>query len=101
MSFPAGVIVLANHMAHEEQGAAASLVNTAVNYSISIGIGMAGTVERYVRKGGADVLTGYRSALYFAIGLDVLGLCLALLLVYSWGRTQQRNQATPSYPVDA
>jgi hypothetical protein len=42
---------------------AASLVNTVVNYSISIGVGIAGTVDIHVNKGGRtenDELGGYR-----------------------------------------
>lgn len=52
MSFPAATILLSNRMRREEQGVAASLVNTVVNYSISIGLGMAGTIEG--RVGGVE-----------------------------------------------
>ena len=45
MSFPAATIILSNFMPREHQGLAASLVNTIVNYSISIGLGIGGTVE--------------------------------------------------------
>ncbi|CAD6633530.1 EM14S01-3B_G0005400.mRNA.1.CDS.1 [Saccharomyces cerevisiae] len=39
MSFPAATIILSNSMSAEHQGLAASLVNTVINYSISIGLG--------------------------------------------------------------
>lgn len=99
MSFPAGVIVLSNHMPRHQQGIAASMVNTVVNYSISIGIGMAGTAERYVKQDGADILGGYRAALYVGIGLDVLGFCLALCLMFLQSRVKKaRSTATAKEP---
>ena len=51
--------------------------SSVVNYSISIGLGFAGTVESQVN--GGDLLTGYRGALYMGIGLAGLGLGLSLL----------------------
>lgn len=68
-------------MPREHQGVAASLVNTLVNYSISIGLGFAGTVESQVNHHGMDVLRGYRGALYMGVGLSGLGVCVALLFV--------------------
>ncbi|KAJ5675041.1 low affinity NH4+ transporter [Penicillium maclennaniae] len=52
MSFPAGTIILSRAMPRRHQGLAASLVNTFVNYSISIGLGLAGTIEGQVNDGG-------------------------------------------------
>lgn len=92
ISFPTGVIVLSNHMAPEHQGLAASLINTVVNYCISIGLGMAGTVDVHVSDGGANPLRGYRGAWYFGIGLDCLGVALAFCLVLSWRRSQRMKQ---------
>ena len=54
--------------------------SSVVNYSISIGLGFAGTVEAQVNEG--DLLKGYRGALYMGIGLAGLGLCLSLLFTY-------------------
>jgi MFS family permease len=56
MSFPAATIILSRAMPRRHQGLAASLVNTFVNYSISIGLGFAGTVQGQVNDGGKDVL---------------------------------------------
>jgi len=79
MSFPAATILLSNRMRKEEQGVAASLVNTVINYSISIGLGMAGTIEGRVGGSGVQgLLRGYRAALYFGIGLGGLGVLIAL-----------------------
>ncbi|KAF2141927.1 uncharacterized protein K452DRAFT_227676 [Aplosporella prunicola CBS 121167] len=83
MSFPAATIILSNHVPKRHQGIAASLVTTVVNYSISWGLGIAGTVEVHVNNGGADVLLGYRGAWYSAIGLASCGIVLSLLFVAS------------------
>ncbi|KAI1373065.1 MFS general substrate transporter [Hypoxylon crocopeplum] len=85
MSFPAATIILSNAVPRKHQGIAASLVNTVVNYSISLGLGFAGTVETQVNNGGgnpADILKGYRGAFYMGMGLAGLGVavCLAFLL---------------------
>ena len=78
MSFPAATIILSRSMPKEHQGLAASLVNTVVNYSISIGLGFAGTVEYNVNHGGTDILLGYRGAWYMGVGLAGLGIIVAL-----------------------
>lgn len=77
MSNPAASILLSNSMAKEHQGTAASLVVTTVNYSISLALGIAGSVELAARGGRDDVLAGYRGAQYLGLGLGGLGLLLA------------------------
>ncbi|KAJ5168091.1 uncharacterized protein N7482_003685 [Penicillium canariense] len=77
MSFPSGILILSDSMSQKDQGAAGSLVNTVVNYSISLGLGFAGTVERYVNDDGKDVLKGYRGATYVGVGLAGLGTIIA------------------------
>ncbi|EIN09836.1 MFS general substrate transporter [Punctularia strigosozonata HHB-11173 SS5] len=82
MSFPAASLVASNSVHRHQQGIAASLVNTFVNYSVSLGLGFAGTVETQLNRGGrtkADVLRGYRSAFYLGIGFSSLGIGVALL----------------------
>lgn len=81
MSFPSGTVILSNSMPREHQGLAASLVNTIVNYSISIGLGLAGTVESQVNRGGTDIFRGYRGASYMGIGLAGLGVGVATMFV--------------------
>ena len=84
MSFPAATLILSNAVSREHQGVAASLINTVVNYSISLGLGFAGTVEIHVTKGDNtfdDTLHGYRSALYMGIGLAGLGIFLSFIFV--------------------
>lgn len=61
-----------------------------VNYSISIGLGIAGTVEANVIKNNgteADLMFGIRSAWYVALGLSGLGVVLgALFALRSWAK---------------
>lgn len=83
MSFPAGTIILSDLVPPGQQGVAASLVATIVNYSISIGLGIAGTVEVHVNRGGQDVLRGYRGAWYAAIGLSGLGVLLSFVFIFN------------------
>lgn len=50
MSFPAGTLILSNLVKKEHQGMGASLVNT--DYSISVGVGIAGTVKVHTNREG-------------------------------------------------
>ncbi|KAK0785748.1 multidrug-resistance type transporter aminotriazole resistance [Friedmanniomyces endolithicus] len=84
MSFPAATVYLSNSIEKSKQGVAASLVMTIVNYSISLGLGFAGTVGVNVNRGGKtpeDILRGYRGALYMGTGLCVLGLAVSIVFV--------------------
>ncbi|KAI8959358.1 MFS general substrate transporter [Daldinia sp. FL1419] len=93
--FPATTLALSNAVERKHQGTAASLVSTVMNYSISIGLGIARTVEAYVTRGEQSVeskLEGYRAALYTAISLAGLGtlICSIILLKIFW-REQRRS----------
>lgn len=79
MSFPSATIVASDSVPPAQQGVASSLVNTVVNFSVSLGLGFAGTVEYYVAKG--DTLRGYRGAEYLGIGFAGLGVIVALVNV--------------------
>lgn len=84
MSFPAATVILSNAVSKKNQGIAASLVTTIVNYSISLGLGFAGTVEVHVNDGGhtpAQILKGYRGAEYLSIGISGLGVGICLLFL--------------------
>ncbi|KAG7847834.1 hypothetical protein KL941_002013 [Ogataea angusta] len=82
ISFPSGILILSNKLPRRHQGLAASLVTTVVNYSISIGLGLAGTVEYYKIKNGADTYTGIRSAFYMGMALSASGLLCSVVFVY-------------------
>lgn len=84
MSFPAATIVISNSVKKEHQGVAASLVNTIINYSISLGLGFAGTIEVHVdpdRKTPHEILLGYRGAMDFGVALAGLGLLVAIVFL--------------------
>jgi MFS family permease len=87
MSFPAASVILSNCMPPEHQGLAMSLVNTVVNYSISLSLGIAGTIEVYTTKNletPEGQLQGIRAAFYTAIGLSLAGvICGALFFMRS------------------
>ncbi|OLN97941.1 Drug resistance protein YOR378W-like 3 [Colletotrichum chlorophyti] len=95
MSFPAATIVLSRAMPRQHQGVAASLVNTFVNYSISISLGFAGTVDSQVNNGGKDVLRGYRGAFYTGVGLSGLGVAVALVFCFVERRWRKASEKMP------
>lgn len=81
MSFPAATLILSDSVPRRHQGVAASLVNTVVNYSISLALGFAGTAEVYLSHGTstkADLEHGYRVGLYVGVGLAGLGLLTSM-----------------------
>lgn len=85
MSFPAANVIISDFVPASKQGNAASLVNTILNFSISVGLGIAGTVEGQLNNGGTtqnDLLKGYRAAWRLGIGLATLGIFMAFLLAY-------------------
>ncbi|RAL09420.1 MFS transporter [Aspergillus homomorphus CBS 101889] len=98
MSFPAATVVLSDAVGREHQGVAASLVCTIVNYSISLGLGFAGTVEVHVNHGGKtfeDKLLGYRGAFYMGIGLGGLGLVMSVVyVIHSLRRGRRGGKGT-------
>ncbi|KAK8054261.1 major facilitator superfamily domain-containing protein [Apiospora saccharicola] len=101
-SFPAATVIFSNAVSKEHQGMGAALVATVVNYSISLGLGFAGTIEVNVNHGGktpADVLLGYRGALYFGIGLCALGMALSVAFVAK-GYWQESRVKRESYRLE-
>lgn len=81
-SFPSATIVLSQMLPKEQQGVAGSIVNTVVNYSISIGLGVAGAVDHYQSKAGKPRLRVIRDCFYTGMGIAGLGLLLSMLFVY-------------------
>ncbi|KIW92749.1 uncharacterized protein Z519_06597 [Cladophialophora bantiana CBS 173.52] len=78
-SFASATIIFSNAVPQRYQGMGARIDMTVVNYSISLGLGFAGTVETNINHGGltrSDMLLGYRGALWFAVGLAGLSLVL-------------------------
>lgn len=97
-SFPAATLIFSNAVPPQYQGIGASLVLTIVNYSISLGLGFAGTVEREVNHGGlnqADMLRGYRGAYYMELGLSGLGTALSVIFLVKdyWSERKKKSLA--------
>jgi MFS family permease len=93
-SFPAATIIFSDAVERKYQGMGASVVMTVVNYSISLGLGFAGTIETNINNGGvteADRLHGYRGGLWLSVGLAGLGLVLSLIFV---GKGHWKNRST-------
>ncbi|EJT42917.1 YMR279C-like protein [Saccharomyces kudriavzevii IFO 1802] len=78
LSFPASSIILSDGLPMQYQGMAGSLVNTVINYSASLCLGMGATVEHQINKSGKNVLEGYRAAVYLGIGLASLGVLISV-----------------------
>lgn len=84
LSFPAAAILLSDFLPVKHQGMAGSLVTTVVNYSVSLFLGMASTVEIEVRKHEhLGELQCYRAAVYFGIGIAAVGVLFSLVFVAS------------------
>jgi len=80
MSFPAATIMFSTSVERKHQGMVASLVTTVVNYSISIALGIAGTVVTYTSPGESieELITAVHHAAYVGIGLSGVGVVVAV-----------------------
>ena len=74
-------IVASNTVPMKHQGVAGSLVGTLLSYGMSTGLGFAGTVEVNTFDGGNDLLRGYHSAAYLAVGLAGASLLFTVLFI--------------------
>lgn len=92
-SFSCGSIIASDSLSEEMQGVGGSFVNTVVNYSISIGLALAGNVERGVIAGGRSEeqkLKGFRAAYWFGAACAAFG---ALMTLVFWKRLARRHAA--------
>ncbi|RYP19454.1 hypothetical protein DL765_003355 [Monosporascus sp. GIB2] len=83
-SLPAATIIFANAVPRQYQGMGSSVIMTIVVYSISLGLGFAGTIELQINNGGhtkENLLRGYRGTLWFSVGLTAFGTVLALIFL--------------------
>lgn len=101
MSFPAACILLSSSLPRHQQGIAGSLVSTFVNYSISIGLGFAGTVEYYTTKNKEPNLStsifGMRNA--FRMGMGLAGVGVVLSSIFMLLQIINRRKLTRSQDV--
>lgn len=99
LSFPAASIILSDELPMQYQGMAGSLVNTVVNYSMSLFLGIGATIERQINRNGEKPLEGFRAALYFAIGVGSLGILISGVFVFQkeWTRFKRRRENQLEY----
>ncbi|KAK7743369.1 hypothetical protein SLS62_010643 [Diatrype stigma] len=95
--YTAGQIVASNSVNRSQQGIAGSLIGSLLLYGNSLGLGFASTVESEVTRKSGDVVTGYKSALYFAVGICVA----ALVLDFAFVRLVHDNREGWEDPADA
>ncbi|KIX08165.1 uncharacterized protein Z518_02821 [Rhinocladiella mackenziei CBS 650.93] len=81
MSFPAATLIMSNFFPPQQQGVAGSLISTVVNYSISLGLGLASSVEVHVNDHGRDPLAGIRGGWFMGVGLGGLGIIICVAFV--------------------
>ncbi|KAG9783441.1 MFS general substrate transporter, partial [Aureobasidium melanogenum] len=81
MSFPAATFIMSNFFPPQQQGVAGSLISTVVNYSISLGLGLASTVEVHVNSEGRDPMAGIRGGWLMGVGLGGLGIIICVAFV--------------------
>lgn len=69
-------IIASNAVPRKHQGVAGSLIGTLLSYGMATGLGFAGTVEVNTFRDGTDLLRGYHSAAYLAVGLSAAALVI-------------------------
>lgn len=74
--YVAAQLIASNSVGRRHQGIAGSLIGTLNLYRNNLGLGFAGTIEVEVSGHGADLVSGYRGALYFGVAIGIVGLLL-------------------------
>ena len=80
LSFTAASITISNTVEPHEQGKGGSMVNTMVLYSAGLGMGIAGTIQRYVMERHNDEHLAFRSAFIFALGIATIALIIGVTI---------------------
>lgn len=81
MSFPSATLIMSNFFPLHMQGVAGSLISTTVNYSISLGLGLAATVEVHIANKSNNGLAGIRGGWFMGVGLGALGTLICVVFV--------------------
>jgi MFS family permease len=74
-------IIASNTVPMKHQGVAGSLVGTLLSYGMSTGLGFASTVEVHTNDNGTNLLKGYHSAAYLAVGFSTCALILSVFFI--------------------
>lgn len=82
LSFPAASLILSDCLPAHNQGMAGSLVSTVINYSVSLFLGIATTVESEVMHRVNDELQSYRGGIYFGIGVSGLAVLMSVVFIF-------------------
>jgi hypothetical protein len=88
LSFACASLIASDKLKPEHQGVAGSFVNTVVNYSVALGLAIAGNVEsaaKGVGDGEEDVLRGYRAAWWLGAALAALGMVMTVVFAKGMG----------------
>lgn len=92
-SFPGASIIMSDSLPQHLQGLAGSLVSTALNYGVSIFLGIAGTVTHQLQENHSDPqLRAWRGTMYFSIGISSLASVTGLILWVVLPRHHKRMQ---------
>ncbi|KAI5845794.1 major facilitator superfamily [Morchella snyderi] len=76
LSFACSSLIASDKLPKEQQGVAGSFINTIVNYSIALGLALAGNLEAATNDSGRDRLKGFRAAWYLGAGFAALGMVM-------------------------
>jgi MFS family permease len=79
LAFASASLIASDAVPNGLQGVAGSFINTVVNYSIAIGLALAGAVETGVNRDGSDPLKGYRGAWWLGTGFAGLGILITAI----------------------
>lgn len=83
LSFPSSSIILSDFLPKQNQGMGGSLVNTVVNYSVSLFLAISSTVDlQFKLRSGGDVLYGYRAGIWFGTICAGVAVMIAVVLIF-------------------
>lgn len=92
-SFPASTILMSDTLPPNLQGMAGSLVTTAVNYGISLWLGIGANVSQQLSERGHTSLEAWRGEMYFSVGSSGLCVLMALYLIAEpWVKPQEKDE---------
>lgn len=77
-SFPAASLILSDYLPLNHQGMAGLLVNTMVNYSVSLYLAVSSSAEIEVFNRNGNTLLSYRAAIYVGVGVAALAVVAAV-----------------------
>lgn len=79
---PAATYIMSNFFPMHMQGVSGSLVATVLNYSISLGLGLATTAEVYASHGPIPQLAGIHGAWLTGVGIGGLGVLICAIYLF-------------------